>query len=781
MQHQYQRLPTATSIRLLRIDGRDKFSPLECTLRTVDLDAAPPFHALSYTWGNPHASARDGHRFTQHYNALDAEYRFPSAGVPVKCDGQRLLVSRNLYDALRDVPADAWRTVLDRRSETRLHTHVDGEILVEAEGEAEADEAAAAAAASSASAGERPEEWLWVDQVCINQADADERSAQVDLMHRIYQQAAFTLVWLGREDGYTKRAAQLIPRLARAGSRLVDSSIVPYAPNGRELHASEGIPYVSEGEWDALAALFQRQYFRRLWVVQEVVLSGVVVAYCGGVEIPWRPFCVAAELLHSRQRRMGAAASARYVALGEGGRGIEQPVVQLLQWQDRFRSGSEDRQRAVSLENLVFDTWHFLATDPRDKIYGVYGLLNRAQAEAEAEAGERRRPRWRADYAKPVERVYAEATKRIILDAGELRILSAVLDHSWRKVASLPSWTPDYSVPWTNMMAAHANAAGSLPVPSPLIEDDDDDDDDDDGDDEAGRWGTLTVRGLQIGAVLAVGDTTSGPGDPRRFFDPSWLELALLVPSTYPRTGQRRSEALWRTLCANKGPDGLQPAPPSFGAEFADMVATMLVREAWVEEGRAAASPELNLAPSLGHGVERVLDIFSAPPLAQLERADLECEFGDPSRNLSSPDTQSLVYTLLKAHVLALTEPAGACSVPSISSLLDLEERLAAKKEDPSVGLSALLGQGGSLVGALQSTVGRRRLFVTRDRFLGLGPAGMAEGDEVWVLPGAGAAFVLRKTVGLQYKFIGESYVHGVMDGEAADGREDEVKRISLI
>ncbi|EEQ35815.1 uncharacterized protein MCYG_08634 [Microsporum canis CBS 113480] len=164
-----------------------------------------------------------------------------------------------------------------------------------------------------------------------------------------------------------------------------------------------------------------------------------------------------------------------------------------------------------------------------------------------------------------------------------------------------------------------------------------------------------------------------------------------------------------------------------------------------------------------------------------LERADLECEFGDPSRNLSSPDTQSLVYTLLKAHVLALTEPAGACSVPSISSLLDLEERLAAKKEDPSVGLSALLGQGGSLVGALQSTVGRRRLFVTRDRFLGLGPAGMAEGDEVWVLPGAGAAFVLRKTVGLQYKFIGESYVHGVMDGEAADGREDEVKRISLI
>lgn len=840
-QYEYQPLPTRTSIRLLRISSRNKFNPLECTLKTVDLDSAPSFHAISYTWGNPHARARDGHRFTQHYNALDAEYMFPSAGVPVKCDGKRLLVSRNLYDALRDVPEDAWQTFINRRNDskgwTRLHTHsINGDVkrvrsliasgaeldtrdregmtalvwavrlrreevvrmLVDAGARSHIEDYQRKTALDYAREVddeqilgyltaepldgrhrqgegqlEGPEVWLWVDQVCINQADPEERSSQVDLMHRIYHEAAFTLLWLGREDGYTKRAAQLIPRFARAGNQFIESTIVPYAQNDQELHKSEGVPYVSEGEWDALAALFQRQYFRRLWIVQEIILSGTVVAYCGGVEIPWRLFCITAEMLHYRQQKMGTEVSAKYVPLGEGGRGIEQPVLQLLQWQDRFAySPPEDKPRDVSLENLVFDTWHFLATDPRDKIYGVYGLLNK-KAQNERESGEKEdEALWRADYTKPVEQVYAEATKQIILDAGELRILSAVLDHSWRKIESLPSWTPDYSVTWTNMMSAHSNAAGNLPAPSPLI--------------DASSWDTLTVQGLHIDTVLATGNTTSGPGDLKRFFDPSWLELTLLIPSTYHQTGHMRSEVLWRTLCANNGPDGQQPAPQSFSSEFAEMIGTMLVREAWVEENKAAANPELNLAPSLGHGIGRVLDMFSEPPLADLSKANLECEFDDPSRNLSSQDTQGLVYTLLKAHVLALTEPEGACSIPSINILLDLEEKLAAKNQDPSVALSELLHQGGTLVRTLQSTVGRRRLFVTKGRYLGLGPAGMQAEDEIWVLPGAGAAFVLRKIVAdaddgrVRYKFIGESYIHGVMDGEAAVGKEDGMKKISL-
>jgi hypothetical protein len=42
---------------------------------------------------------------------------------------------------------------------------------------------------------------LWMDQICINQDDNDEKSNQVLLMSKIYEKASATIVWLGKEDG----------------------------------------------------------------------------------------------------------------------------------------------------------------------------------------------------------------------------------------------------------------------------------------------------------------------------------------------------------------------------------------------------------------------------------------------------------------------------------------------------------------------------------------------------------------------------------------------------
>jgi len=42
--------------------------------------------------------------------------------------------------------------------------------------------------------------YLWVDQLCIDQSNESERSIQVNMMARIYEQSDETLVWLGEGD-----------------------------------------------------------------------------------------------------------------------------------------------------------------------------------------------------------------------------------------------------------------------------------------------------------------------------------------------------------------------------------------------------------------------------------------------------------------------------------------------------------------------------------------------------------------------------------------------------
>ncbi|KAK4442529.1 heterokaryon incompatibility protein-domain-containing protein [Podospora aff. communis PSN243] len=58
------------------------------------------------------------------------------------------------------------------------------------------------------------------------------------------------------------------------------------------------------------------------------------------------------------------------------------------------------------------------------------------------------------------------------------------------------------------------------------------------------------------------------------------------------------------------------------------------------------------------------------------------------------------------------------------------------------------------------------RVFVTADGWIGKGPASMRSGDEVWIVPGAEVAFILRRKEGV-FSYVGHAYVHGMIGGEA--------------
>jgi hypothetical protein len=75
-----------------------------------------------------------------------------------------------------------------------------------------------------------------------------------------------------------------------------------------------------------------------------------------------------------------------------------------------------------------------------------------------------------------------------------------------------------------------------------------------------------------------------------------------------------------------------------------------------------------------------------------------------------------------------------------------------------------------------------RVLFTTEGGLLGLGPDGMAVGDQLCLLPGARVPFLLRKSEKLRavpsWNLVGECYVRGIMHGERFNEEDKQVIRM---
>lgn len=85
------------------------------------------------------------------------------------------------------------------------------------------------------------------------------------------------------------------------------------------------------------------------------------------------------------------------------------------------------------------------------------------------------------------------------------------------------------------------------------------------------------------------------------------------------------------------------------------------------------------------------------------------------------------------------------------------------------------------MIDDMGSTTFRRRLFRTERGFMGLGPVAARIGDKVCVLLGGQVLYVLRDRDEGCYEFVGECYVHGMMDGQALEDEEFQIRLIILL
>jgi hypothetical protein len=216
---------------------------------------------------------------------------------------------------------------------------------------------------------------LWVDALCINQSDTEERKQQVSIMDRIYSEASRTLIWLGRSHGdETAHGLNLLCQLVNTWNENQQAHFSLFDPKTNETHiyrpAQEIDVRTLQQKFRDLNGVFGFDWFERRWVIQEVVLSQSAEILIGHFRISWQWIGLASALLrtnytkqldslhHSYFRHRAMNAYLMYRMSPKCGLPlVELSLLQMLRLTSTFRN-SENLDTIYALRGLASNLKH---------------------------------------------------------------------------------------------------------------------------------------------------------------------------------------------------------------------------------------------------------------------------------------------------------------------------------------------------------------------------------------------------------------------------------------
>ncbi|KAI1258410.1 HET-domain-containing protein [Xylariaceae sp. FL1019] len=184
---------------------------------------------------------------------------------------------------------------------------------------------------------------IWIDALCINQSDVDERNKQLRIMRHIYSRARTVVVWLGKK--YSKYQDRVLP-----------FQLENFPPSD-EVKSDEPSSTIGSNDSDVertmASELCKDEYWTRLWIIQEITQAagaqGVRAHVCfGRLSLPWDKF------MH-------------FITNSKHGSDETGPSRLSRQLTERYAGGH-------TFKNLLKEHIHAKCKEPRDKIYGIVGL-----------------------------------------------------------------------------------------------------------------------------------------------------------------------------------------------------------------------------------------------------------------------------------------------------------------------------------------------------------------------------------------------------------------------
>ncbi|OCL12152.1 hypothetical protein AOQ84DRAFT_386318 [Glonium stellatum] len=832
---EYAPLPSPTAMRLLKLESgtADAGEMVCCELVVVDLADGPVYDALSYTWGNPFPSGKA---------ELESHYQRNTA---ICCNGRRILVKQNLYDALRrlrqpDITEERdtnEKTPLIRAAEegsfARLYSLLSqgadvtsrdasgGTALHYAAGRGDIEAVQALVMAGSDvhaldTRGQKPieyarsqrrnlfaqviqfldehsepekprnrrnsclrnkvlsSEYVWIDALCINQADDAEKAMQVGIMGNIYKRAQSVVVWLGKErqdaqDATTRELLQTVwlLELATKNGKLDDDTmdVLLHDPAG---YLSESIPRALRSvvtnwlstfeekkleDWLRGVPYYKRRWFERAWIIQEVMMADEATVVCGQFVLPWNIFmlmsCVV-ETIRNRLKKGGLPGINRFgfdLAISRGetlltsiNQDDEIPAITLERKRRAFR-----RDGRLPFMSALSVGRNSSATDPRDHVFAVLSFSSPMQHTT----------------TKGKEIVYANyinSTKQLFVTVGKClmeaygpSILSLTGDVKGSRVGGLPSWIPDLSTPMyfqplgvhtslsTEISTSKGNGIGYNAVGdslrSQLI--------------HISPTHCLVLKGIKWDVVVE----TAQPGLGRVGTGASGLIRWASLLNKLKGSATGRLDALWRTFISDEAL-GSHPAQ-DLRKEFTGWLKFISI----VELSR--------YSPKLSKEFTRV--------------------------TLPANHSRQNYLVVLRGIGYSL----DSLGVPFSSEELEFFQKLYDGHSDWATWYCNFLSGAEAFGNIIRNKDTSRRLFRTKKNFIGTGPERTEVGDLIFIIPGTTVPYIIRnnmpkairRSVPLKlsskifgsHHLIGEAYVHGIMHGEGVGGVTDKLETLNIV